>query len=370
MSRKPPDRTSENAAGAAEGGVAETPAQPHDAFFRSIFGNPGHAAAVLQSILPPAVAAHIDWPSLTPVHASMVSKELAQMHGDLLYKARLKDGREAFLWLLYEHQSRVERWMSWRMTEMVFDFLRHWLEGHPDAEYLPAILPVLLYQGTRPWRAPTSLLELTDLSDEARRDLAPHLLSFRFVLDDLCAARDSDIDARLMGPVPRLTLGIMKHYKSPEVLAFIAEHAADVRALNATEHGRLWLSYLMRYIDLVHPEVDRDSLMGLLTSLLGEEIEEIMLTFEEIVAERYGAEYLERVFERGRKAGMEKGLEKGMEKGLERQRALLLRQIGRRFGLLPEAITERVAHATADELERWGDRFLDVASLDELFAAP
>lgn len=80
MTRKPPDAPSENAtdaAGAAAPPSPDAPAQPHDAFFRSIFGDPAHAAAVLQTILPPHVAAHIDWPSLQPVHASMVSKELS-----------------------------------------------------------------------------------------------------------------------------------------------------------------------------------------------------------------------------------------------------------------------------------------------------
>jgi hypothetical protein len=310
--------------------------------------------------LPPAVAAHIDWPSLQPVHASMVSKELAQLHGDLLFKARLEDRREVFLWLLFEHQSSVERWMSWRMTEMVFDFLRHWLDGHPDAEYLPAILPVVLYQGTRPWRAPTSLLELTNLSPEARLDLAPHLLQFSFVLDDLCATDDRDIDARLVGPVPRLTLGLMKHYKSREVLVFLAQHADDVRTLNASEHGRLWLFYLLRYIDYVHPDIDRETLISLLTSLLGEEFEQTMVTFDELIVQRFGAEATERIYQRGRKDGI--------EKACERQRALLLRQLGQRFGTVPEAITERVARASADDLERWAERIIDAPSLDELFA--
>lgn len=355
MPRKPPDDRSGNAAeaaGAADPALPETPAQPHDAFFRSIFGDPAHAAAVLQTILPPQVAAHIDWPSLQPVHASMVSKELAQLHGDLLFKARLRDGREAFLWLLFEHQSRVERWMSWRMTEMVFDFLRHWLDGHPDAEYLPAILTVLLYQGTRPWRAPTSLLELTDLSPEARRDLAPHLLSFSFVLDDLCAAEDKDIDARLMGPVPRLTLGLMKHYKSPEVMAFITQHADDVRTLYASEYGRLWLSRLLGYLRMVHSVVGRDALIRFLTALVGEEFEPTMLTFDELAAQILGP----------------RDQAYGFEQALKRQRALLLRQLGQRFGAVPEAIAERVTRASADDLDRWGDRLLDAASLDELFA--
>lgn len=69
MPSKPPDDRSENEAAAPGVSMPDAPAQPHDAFFRSIFGDPAHAAAVLQSILPPTAAAHIDWPSLQPVHA-------------------------------------------------------------------------------------------------------------------------------------------------------------------------------------------------------------------------------------------------------------------------------------------------------------
>lgn len=82
-----------------------------------------------------------------------------------------------------------------------------------------------------------------------------------------------------------------------------------------------------------------------------------MLTFDEIYAQQFGAEAVESIYKRGR------------EEELKRQRALLLRQLGKRFGTVPEAIAKRVARASADDLDRWGDRLLDAASLDELFAA-
>lgn len=130
----------------------------------------------------------------------------------------------------------------------------------------------------------------------------------------------------------------------------------------------------MRYIDLVHPNVDRDTLIGLLSSLLGEEFSQTMLTFDEILFQRFEAEVAERIYERGVEKGIEKGIEKGRNKALEEaregQRALLLRQLGRRFGALPEAVTERVARASAGELDRWCERIIDVTSLDDLFAEP
>src|SRR5690606_12656817 len=135
------------------------------------------------SVMPPRVVAHIDWDTpLEPMHASVVSAGSKQRHGDLFFKARLVCGRDAFVWVLFEHQSTVQRWMPLRMSGMVQHFLDDWHRRNPGSRYLPAVLPVVLYHGPRPWRAPTSLLALTDLSEQARADLAPHLLSLDFVL--------------------------------------------------------------------------------------------------------------------------------------------------------------------------------------------
>jgi hypothetical protein len=67
-----------------------------------------------------------------------------------------------------------------------------------------------------------------------------------------------------------------------------------------------------------------------------------------------------------RPAVAEQLINQGLEKG---QRTMLLRQLGRRFGAVPEPIAARVSAATPAELERWSDRVLDAASLDDVFAS-
>jgi hypothetical protein len=247
--------------------------------------------------------------------------------------------------------------MSWRVTDMAWEFLKGWRTQHPDATHLPAILPIVLYHGARPWDAPTSLIELMDLSDEARRDLAEHLLSFRFVLDDLRITEDADIDARPLAPQARLGLVLMKHYRSRQLGVFIAAHADDVRLLHATEPGRLWLFRLLSYTWHVNRYIDRDTLVRQLVPLVGPEIEHTMLT--------YGQKLEQQGFDKGVEKGIEKGIEKGVEKG---QRTTLLRLLTRRFGTLPEPVAERVAGATPADIERWLDRILDATSLDDIFA--
>jgi flagellar biosynthesis/type III secretory pathway protein FliH len=68
------------------------------------------------------------------------------------------------------------------------------------------------------------------------------------------------------------------------------------------------------------------------------------------------------------KEGIEKGIERGLEKGREEgKRDLLLEQLERRFGPLPQAIVKRVRTLTSsEELSRLAARVLDAPSLEDL----
>ena len=77
---------------------------------------------------------------------------------------------------------------------------------------------------------------------------------------------------------------------------------------------------------------------------------------------------VQRARDEGRQQGIEQGIEQGMSRGLvEGERALLRRQLRRRFGLLPPETAERVDQASGPELESWADNVLDAGTLDEVF---
>ena len=63
---------------------------------------------------------------------------------------------------------------------------------------------------------------------------------------------------------------------------------------------------------------------------------------------------------------VEEGIERGRADG---ERAVLERQLRRRFGPLPPEAVERLRHGSGAELEAWADNVLDAGTLDEVFRA-
>lgn len=57
-----------------------------------------------------------------------------------------------------------------------------------------------------------------------------------------------------------------------------------------------------------------------------------------------------------------------LEGELKGERTVLLRQLKRRFGEVPEAVEARIRAADSDQLLRWTDRVLDASTLDAVFA--
>ena len=74
------------------------------------------------------------------------------------------------------------------------------------------------------------------------------------------------------------------------------------------------------------------------------------------------------MIQRARDEGWQEGRHEGRQEGRhEGERAVLERQLRRRFGLLPPRVAERLRRASADEIAAWADNVLDADTLDEVF---
>ena len=159
-------------------------AKPHDGLFRRVFSDPEHAVGELKIALPAELVALIDWSRLRAVDVSVVDSELRDLASDLVFQVDLA-GEEAWIYVLVEHQSSVDRWMAFRLLRYMVRLWDRWLTGHPGAPRLPAIFPLVVHHSRRGWTAPVSFHELMALSPAALRASAELLPDFRYLVDDL-----------------------------------------------------------------------------------------------------------------------------------------------------------------------------------------
>jgi predicted transposase/invertase (TIGR01784 family) len=85
--------------------------------FRRIFGVPANAASQLRAVLPSGIADRLDLGRLAPVPGSFVDEDLRWRHSDVLFTAPL-DGRDAFVYVLVEHQSSDDPLMAFRVLRL------------------------------------------------------------------------------------------------------------------------------------------------------------------------------------------------------------------------------------------------------------
>ena len=134
---------------------------PHDKLFRTVFADTEEEASFLRVHLPADLAARVAWSTLTLVETSFVDEALRASESDLLYTVQMKASEAgAFLYLLFEHQSKPDAWMRFRLLKYMCRIWDESFKQHPEQSELPLILPVVFYQGASEWRYSTEFADL------------------------------------------------------------------------------------------------------------------------------------------------------------------------------------------------------------------
>jgi predicted transposase/invertase (TIGR01784 family) len=322
---------------------------PHDALFKAVFGQPEHARGMLRAMVPSALAQALDWQALTLRPGSFVDAALAHQHTDLLYSARWREGGDALVYFLFEHQSAppTDGLMAYRLLRYQDRIWERWRGDHPRAKKLPMIVPIVMYHGTTPWTEPRSFGALLDVPEGLRSAVESHLVQFTYLLHDLSEISEAELrDRATRTALARLTAICFKHGRTAEdVEGLLAHWMGVVRDVVRAPHGLDALAQVMRYLLEVSEHADPKALRALLEREIGPEAKETIVTVGQQL--------------------IQQGLEKGRQEGLARMLLLLVRQ---RFGTdVTSHVEQRIAAASIEQLEAWSLRLAPAATLSDLF---
>ncbi|HWB04906.1 MAG TPA: Rpn family recombination-promoting nuclease/putative transposase [Verrucomicrobiales bacterium] len=213
--------------------------QPHDAYFKQAFSDPGLAAEFFRSRLPAPISAAVHWEDLTLVPGSFIKRTLQQAHSDLLFSVPA-GGQKLLLYLLFEHQTTVDRAMPLRLLGYLTEI---WIE-HERTEGLPLppVIPFVLHQGPDSWNVSTHFTDLVDAPQEIAEALRPFLPSFEYGLLDLSRFEPALQESY---PLLRVVLQLMKLARDQQRVEEFWEWLAlqPIRLPDALLMLSLWYMY-------------------------------------------------------------------------------------------------------------------------------
>ena len=151
-------------------------AHSHDSGYKQLFSHPQMVRDLLLGFVPGPWRERADFSSLERVNASYVSESDRQRHDDMVW--RLKVGEQwVWVYLLLEFQSEADAWMALRMLVYVGLLSQHLVkEGELQDGKLPAIVPIVLYNGAPAWKAATDVAECYAPSLPGLEPYRPRLL--------------------------------------------------------------------------------------------------------------------------------------------------------------------------------------------------
>jgi hypothetical protein len=350
----------EPAQGRIRGGI-------HDAFFKRIMNVPEKAGLFLREHLPGEVAVLISGKPPVILPASFVDPKLDSSHADLLVETEML-GCEVLLHLHFEHKSAPDPLTHAQVLGYMSDMWK-WRRHNRGAlrgsdGMMPLILAVVVHHGPRMWPYPVRFGELLG---RIPQEPARYVPDFEVHLIDLAAIPDDKLSS---DPVLRAELLTMKR-----ILSAGSQRQVEALLMEVLILDDVALRTVLNYIGSV---IGRQRLGAAMNGVAarggGERMEEIRDVLREIVEDEVTAKITARVSNEVRpkvsnevRAKVSKEIRAKVSK--DPREATLTRPLRRRFGVLPKDIEQRIARASAGQLDSWLDRETDAPDLRGVFAS-
>ena len=161
----------------------------HDVGYKGIFSNKEKFLYFLVEYLGLRWLADISADDIERVDTTYITNEYRHIDSDLIYKLKVGD-EDVYFYVLLELQSRVDFTMPFRLLRYMVELLNDVFKNTPESVReskdfrLPAIMPVVMYNGADNWTAARSFREYTANWDV----FGGSLIDFRYELFDLNSA--------------------------------------------------------------------------------------------------------------------------------------------------------------------------------------
>ena len=319
----------------------------YDPSYRRLFSHPRMVEDLLKRYVAGEWLDQLDFSTLELVPAHYVdAKTLEDRENDLIWRLRSRDDEDDwfYVFIMLEFQSTVERFMGIRVLCYLMLFYQSLIQaGHLTQDgKLPPVLPVVLYNGRRPW---TAKVQTADLIDELL-GLGEFIPRFKYLVID-----ETHLTEEELGPLDNPVTAVfqLEQIRGPDQVRQVIETLLDI--LDDPELRDLYEDFL----GFINAVVIPARLQGQ-NVLEANDLLEVRSMFAERVME-WTQEWKAEGVEEGRLEGRQEG-----------KMELLRSQFELRFGVLPGWAIERLQKADPETIDRWGRRIFDAQTLEDVLS--
>ena len=347
--------------------------EPHDNAYKNLFSHPLAVRDLLRGFVDEDWVALLDYDTLEKVSGSYVSDDLRDREDDIIWRIRMQNadstapGEWLYVYLLLEFQSHNDPYMAVRILTYIGLLYQDLIKSgqikaptHAQAGCLPAVFPLVLYNGERPWRAAR---DIETLIQSAPASLSAYRPRLRYFILDEGRVPEPQLHAQPDNAIASV-MRLERSASPREITEVVGQLVQTLKAPHNRELRRALTVWINRVVlRRFAPEGE---------AAQAQDLTEVHQMIEERV-DSWAQQLLRQGMVQGMERGLEQGLEQGMERGklegqLEGQSRLLRHFLVRRFGALPPWVEVQIGAATQAQIEAWFDRGMDAASLDAVFA--
>lgn len=220
---------------------------PHDKGYKKSLSRPGEFLHFLKKYVGADWMMEIRETDLSLCDKEMLERDYDGKEADLIYKVKLPGGREAFVFILQELQSTVDYTMIFRvMVYVVNTLVKHFMDTERvvrerEGFRLPAMVPIVFYNGLEKWTAADSLRAYQYSGDV----FGDYVLNLKYYLVNLTAIEEEYILST--NTVLDNIMYCDKFRKKLELAVAIRTAYARTKELDSQEQEefRNWVKYIL-----------------------------------------------------------------------------------------------------------------------------
>jgi len=275
--------------------------QEHDAGYKSIFSKKRNFLHFLKKYIKAEWVKYIDENDLIPINTTFIDEEYQNKESDVIYKIKFK-GSEIIFYILLELQSTVDQTMPFRLLKYITELMKREFDNTPKNERestdyrLPAVIPIILYNGADNWTAVRSFKEYV----QGYEQFGEYIVDFRYFLFDLNRMTEETILStnQLLDII--FALDRKPNRKNMERMLKIAfENLGNMNDIDRNDLLR-WIRYI--YLNHIKDENEKTKILS-------------KLERGEVTNMMYGIDmYIEEEIQKGIQKGIQKIIKKNIQK--------------------------------------------------------